>query len=367
MNKRKCEGEEYKNIKRIKLGHRFEPELLYSYHMGNFLLQYYSIEVEFYDYLWPSELRNRTGDTKKKSEYRINRWFIDDNGILRVDAFCTDSKEDCDFPAIYMMSRGNKWKINLIDLTRKMPKTTLAQLGYNKKCSRAQERSDEFANLANKYYQQFGGYIFILDGTGRNLEALLKIGIPASKIILIDRELLTSLYHRLLSHILGESFITYNTGEFQRHAKDGIENMMSHNLLPYQEEITCAYFDFDCDVPTLLVNCILSDKLPNLRLLGITQAKRNVKTLFPEIGQKLIRWNKGKIRCQFSRMEPNHNEETELSSQVLESKETRSPKNDDMRRLGFEQDPDNPSIWIEIDERTSISNKDEPIIIDGQN
>ena len=365
MSKRKLQDidpEEQNLAKKAKYeGHKFEPKKKPTCDLGNCVLEYHRIYVSFDNYLW-----KKNNDYKGHSTYLTKRLFVNTNNIPWVDAICLNTKEECDFPAEWLVTRNSKW---YVEQYKYMPKTTLAELGYNVICEHAQERSDQFAELAHECYLRFGGYILILDGTGRNLEALLKKGIPSSVIVIIDKKLLTSLYHKLLCLRLGESFEAHNTGEFQRFAEDGIEEMIRQNRVPHQKEITCAYFDFDCDIPKDLEKYLRSNKFPSLRLLGITQAKRNAKNPFPMLGKEIIFYlNSGGVRCRFSRIGRSKNcltdiKEIPLQKQSPESKEDKKlnieklNNDDNMLQHGFEKDLDNPNTWVLIDEPKTTTEK----------
>lgn len=328
MSKRKCKDdehiEEHKTNKKQKVGpHQFEPTLIITYRVAVDVSNYKKLVVTFPDCVWRG-----INKTKRKSSYYIERWFIS-RDVLWVDAENISNGEKCRFPAIWLVARHNEWKI--IDI-KPMPKTTLDELGYIGDHSDAQERSVRFAELVVERRKP-GEYVLILDGLGRNRNELVKAGVPEKYIITCEREYLTSLYHKLLSIRLDQPFIDINTGEYQRHAKDGIENLIYHERLPYQDKISCAYFDFDCDIPETLLTSLESKKMPNLKLCGITQAKRNRHTEFRAMGKSIERYNNSRVVCEFT--------ETNFSGD-LESDE-------DLLQYGFKKDPKKQNTYLLIE------------------
>lgn len=312
INKKENNDSKYK-------GSRFKPKSWQRLELGKSIKrENKSLKVWIPDIVWKG-----INGTKLKSLYLINEWFIDIHGCVRVVAEIINTRQKewytgmkCDFPANWLLARYNEW---IITGRNNASKITISNLKYNVKDEGAQKRSDRWAKLV-KLNLRPGEYVLILDGTGRNLEALLKVGIPASSIIIIDKDIDTSLYHKLLSIRLQEPFESKWTGELLLRESEGIEGCLLKNVVPHQEKISCAYFDFDCDIPDELTSKLLNNKMPNLRLYGITQTKRGHKNEFPIIGNIINEYGKGKgeVWCKFIQVnKTNENNKTYNKSETI--------------------------------------------------
>jgi hypothetical protein len=309
MSKRKRDND-HKSIKKSR--HQYEPKIdTHIRELGNELLSFTPILVTISDDLhWPG-----ISHTNGRSTYRLETFYINDDEKLIIIAETIKSSikgrgKYCEFRAESLNIRNTEWNISGICLNevnsiqqildkKSIPKITMDELGHIHRSDHAQERSDEWARQVKKY-RKLDEYVLILDGTGRNLNALLKIGIPSKYIILIERDPLTALYHKLLRIRLQENFETHWTQEIERHADDGVENLIHNGKLPHQTEITCAYFDFDSDIPSKLIKSLEYGKLPKLYLCGITQTWRNRKNKFPNIGEEIVpTYDRDGVTCKF--------------------------------------------------------------------
>jgi hypothetical protein len=299
MSKRKRD-DEHKIIKKAR--HQYEPKIdTHICELGNELLKFTPIFVTILDdFHWPG-----ISHTNGRSIYRLETFYIHDNGKLMVLAeiiksSITNRGKYCEFEAESLKIQDTEW--DLPD-KKSIPKITVDELGHIHKRDHAQKRSDEWARQV-KIHRKSDEYVLILDGTGRNLNALLKTGVPAKYIIIVEREPLTALYHKLLSIRLQEEFETHWIQEIRRHASYGVEGLINVDKLPHQNEISCAYFDFDSDIPKHLNRYLESGKLKKLRLCGITQAKRNHKNEMPIIGKTLQDFDHPKVWCRFMMTDP---------------------------------------------------------------
>ena len=156
----------------------------------------------------------------------------------------------------------------------------------------AQERSDAFARFVyakRKPHER----VLILDGPGRNLFALLKAGIPANRIIMIEKNPQTAFYHKLISLCLNDGLTTIYTG------KGGLEEFIVAGKFA-AESIAFFYADFCGFLPGTFSECL--DILINqngLHTLCVTRCHRSVQPL-PSIGDKLCLWRQTAVICQLS-------------------------------------------------------------------
>lgn len=336
MSKRKLSDdiEENKNSKRAKCKvHRFEPSPELIIKLGNELLDH-NLRRIWLDDDWCIPGCN---NTNCKSLHQFKKFYLDAQGHVLVDTKIIESTnihEDTERPykAECLNVRRDRW---VLDDVKFMKKVTLAELGYICKHGPAQQRSDDFAENVVRTWKP-GEYVLILDGTGRNLEALLRVGIPASYIILVDKNGLTSLYHKLLSILLQEPFTCVWTKEYMRRACHGIEGMMEKGWIPHQNNIAYAYFDFDCDVPSKLNRLLRSGKLPNLKLYGVTQTKRNSKNKFPEFGYVFKDYPKHRVICKFMITNKYHQKETIFNFNLDDKM---------MEEIGWKRSLNKPNTW----------------------
>lgn len=276
--------------------HRLKPTINHTKQLGNFIVPYKELIITIRDF----QLNEETKDNGSESSLLIKEWFID-NDILKVKAeivVTTNAKWiglEINPEANKLCSRYNKWEINDI---KPMPKTTLDELGYNVEDPYADLRS-EFNAISTNHFLKSNEKELLMDGTGRNINYLLKEECSAEQNMIIDKDINVALYHKLLAIRLEQPFESKWTGELIRNNNGGIEECIKQNKLPNQDKISCAYFDFDCDIPKGFTSGLLLKKLPNLRLCGITQTKRGHKNKFPILGKVIRNFDQPRTWCRF--------------------------------------------------------------------
>ena len=189
-------------------------------------------------------------------------------------------------------------KLDIIPL-KPMPKRTFEDLNHIIKDKNAQLRADYFAMYVKKN-KKHNEIVLLMDGLMRNAKACSDIDIPENDIVIIDRDSNTAWYHKMVSIWLQKPFKTYWTQEITGRKYDGIENCINSNYFQERNRISCMYLDFDCDIPKSITSEMLLNKLPKLKLCGITQTIRNRRNKFPILGRKLKEYKHNGIYCRFS-------------------------------------------------------------------
>jgi hypothetical protein len=160
----------------------------------------------------------------------------------------------------------------------------------------AQVRSDWFAaRAASLWKQQPDTKILTLDGRLRNVWALCEAGVDATSIIVVERCPVVALYQKLLcmpgtgALISGVSIVCESIQKF-------ILNR------PSTLHISALYLDFCGNLQPLLTESVQS-LAPNLKLLGITQGKRNTSTttfpVFTSFPRPAATFNQRSVKCRF--------------------------------------------------------------------
>lgn len=225
------------------------------------------------------------------------------NGKSKKFAFmfvtCRDMKSDevYEFSAKTLALAETVWQSR--------PLTEIEREAIVKKPSehdQANERSLYFAELVAKFLDK-GEYYAFLDGPGRNLWALVKSHVPTVNGIIFERRSTTAIYHRFMSMILGLKLTTI-------YCPDGFENLILKNQLGTKQglpkdilkRLTCCYFDFCGNPPPEMEDCI--EKMPNLKILGVTIGKRNRISDYPKLGKCIKSYDQRQVTCKFFRGKP---------------------------------------------------------------
>ena len=120
-----------------------------------------------------------------------------------------------------------------------------------------------------------------LDGPMRNTWALIAAGVPDSSIVVMEMRAATALYHRLMKMGMGWGIHTIWTGEDQHKASNGFQPYLYHSRglrKPGSTQVDCISLCRFCgDIPRNMRMCLYH--LPNLRILGLTQGKRNSRAM----------------------------------------------------------------------------------------
>ena len=146
----------------------------------------------------------------------------------------------------------------------------------------AQARANMFASMLVAHKKK-GQFAAMLDGVGRNLLTCLARGVEPSEMIVIERNQLTALYHKLLFAILDEPVVTIWSGLCQdQRGKDetGLEDWIINpdlwvraglgHITP--DKIKWIYFD-PCGRATNFIRTTLPQMIQNgVKVVGINQS-----------------------------------------------------------------------------------------------
>ena len=167
----------------------------------------------------------------------------------------------------------------------------------------AQERANTFAKLVasdmsflkkNKQLDLTRDTVLILDGPGRNVNALLEAGVPGPNILILERERSSAVHHLFLDLVRGTGVRSKWTG------KEGYEGFILKKKLR-EIRIRWAYLDACGDLSPLLPAVLATlTKDHGLRLLGLTRGRRNCFKQFPTtFGTIIHQWKQLQCICKF--------------------------------------------------------------------
>lgn len=160
-------------------------------------------------------------------------------------------------------------------------------------CPSAQLRSDKFATIVAERWS-VGDQVWTLDAYLRNTMALIDAGIPAYSIVVCERNPLVCLYQQLAIRgtCASNVRILYSSS---------IENELMK--LDSSRMPVAVYLDYCGDIPSYLPNLVHHHLLPNLKVLAVTRAYRNVNPnyqmpeLTPTYQFESLEFRQRTVRC----------------------------------------------------------------------
>lgn len=258
---------------------------------GNELLKNGVLNAMVPDNQWPGEGMSKL---KTQSKYRVLNFYVQTNKTgkkseLIVSLEMVDTEND-----LFQSEVGNNFDISASVLLVSMmyyschlsPTEQVAHFSRILKPSSyptAEERSVVFSKMvktASDAEPDKAQLVVTLDGPMRNTWALLNAGVCGKNIVVMEMRPITALYHRLMKMGMRWDIHTIWTGQDQRRASKGFQTYFyNHKLLARHginaSDIGFFYADFCGDIPRNIRPCIA--RLPNLRVLGITQGKRKCR------------------------------------------------------------------------------------------
>lgn len=302
--------------------------------VGNVMLKYGSLMVTMPDNQWHGEKMSKI---KTISKYRIINFKM----LHQVTPFTKDKKYIAIVECIMISTNSPQFKKEIGQkLEFNVEKFLCSKLEYQLLNERSVDRESIFGEIfrppnhtsaeersilfAKMVYERMNSQrdekmkypiVITLDGYGRNLYALLNAGIPEESIVILEQRPITAVYQQLMKMAMNWKINTIWTGSDQRKHLNGFQGYILNprRLLKYDiglEQVQFLYADFCGDVPKNLMTCL--KKLPSLKILGITQGKRNCKSkdAIDDVAEKwskhaekrlskLAHFDQHRVRCSF--------------------------------------------------------------------